>query len=297
MKADISVVLATFNGERFLEKQIKSILEQTLPPSKILVFDDRSSDKTIEILKSFDGNSSIEYAINHENKGVTRNFIDGILATETSYIALADQDDIWKRDKLERCYHTIKNLEAEGKPSIVFSDLEVIDANDQVVSASFWKELGINDYHFCFDTLLFGNFVTGCTILMDHNIRKYLSRIPVNLDIHDSWIALLAYSFGNASGIKLPLVSYRQHHNNITYSTSVRKRTIYSRFLSHLHFLMHPEKYLGHRFKVIQAFYETFQDEISEELAEKIHSFLLLKDQGYLKQKLAMRRNFKPHWN
>ncbi|MDW3196180.1 MAG: glycosyltransferase family 2 protein [Cytophagales bacterium] len=293
--SEITVVMATYNGEQYLKEQIQSILDQSMPPVSILIFDDGSNDESEQIADSFDSDL-IHFHVNEKNKGVTKNFIDGILATKTPYIALADQDDIWEPQKLEKTYHELINIQKADKPAVVFSDLCVIDQNNQTVSSSFWAEIGIGNYEFCLDTLLFGNFMTGCTLLMNHQIKSYLERIQHDTDIHDAWIALIAYTFGNASGLREPLVRYRQHQSNLTFSTGTEKRDFKFKLLKHLEYLQHPERYLHERTTLIAAFLDSFKADIPESLHGKFQSFLKLKNRGYLTQKLAMRKTFAPYW-
>lgn len=293
--SEVTVVMATYIGARFLKEQIQSILDQSMPPTSILIFDDGSSDDTSQIASSFESDL-IHFHVNEKNKGVTKNFVDGILATETPYIALADQDDIWEPQKLEKTYHELINIQEADKPAVVFSDLRVIDQNNQTVSPSFWAEIGIGNYEFCLDTLLFGNFMTGCTLLMNHHIKPYLAKIKADTDIHDAWIALIAYTFGNANGLREPLVRYRQHQTNLTFSTGTKKRDLKFKLLKHLEFLRHPEGYLHDRTALITAFYDCFKADIPEELQNKFQSFLRLRNKGYLTQKFAMRKTFAPYW-
>ena len=293
--SEITVVMATYNGAKYLEEQIQSILDQSMRPARILIFDDGSSDDTQQIATSFDS-GLIHFHVNEKNKGVTKNFVDGILATHTPYIALADQDDIWEPQKLEKTYHELINIQEAERPAVVFSDLCVIDQNNQTVSSSFWAEIGIGNYEFCLNTLLFGNFMTGCTLLMNHQIKPYLQRIQIDTDIHDAWIALIAYTFGKASAIREPLVRYRQHQTNLTFSTGTKKRDFKFKLLKHLEFLRHPERYLHERTTLVAAFLDSFEADIPEDLRDKYQSFFKLKNKGYLTQKFAMRKTFAPYW-
>ena len=103
MDTDYSVAIASYNGEKYIEKQIKSILNQTIPPREIIIVDDCSSDGTINIINELSKKSNIHFRIIlHEvNMGYRRSFFDAIYNTTCNIIFLSDQDDIWKSNKAE----------------------------------------------------------------------------------------------------------------------------------------------------------------------------------------------------
>ena len=106
----ISVVMATYNGEKYLDQQIRSILNQTCKPDEFIVCDDNSSDGTITILEKYRQLSQLSYVVNTSRLGVINNFVKAVsLAAAGNYISLADQDDEWMPDKLEKCAALLKN--------------------------------------------------------------------------------------------------------------------------------------------------------------------------------------------
>src|SRR6476661_6415310 len=99
----VSVVLATYNGELFIEEQIKSILQQTYSPIELIIVDDASTDNTISIIQQFEASHScIRLFTSERNVGYIKNFEKGMLLASGEYIALSDQDDIWEAAKLSR---------------------------------------------------------------------------------------------------------------------------------------------------------------------------------------------------
>lgn len=121
----VSVVMATYNGEKYVEEQLESIRKQTRAADEVLIFDDCSSDRTVEVAKKYIvDNSLIGWEINRnvKNKGWRRNFFDGIKETTGDYIFLCDQDDIWISDKIEKMTRV---LEENKDISVLASDFSI----------------------------------------------------------------------------------------------------------------------------------------------------------------------------
>ena len=120
----VSVVLATYNGELFIEEQIKSILQQTYSPIELIIVDDASTDNTLSILHQFEAtHSCIRLFTSERNLGYIKNFEKGMLLATGEYIALSDQDDIWEVGKLCRL------MEETGNHELIYSDSLLIDEN------------------------------------------------------------------------------------------------------------------------------------------------------------------------
>jgi glycosyltransferase involved in cell wall biosynthesis len=127
----ISVALCTYNGERFLARQLASIQQQTRTPDELVVCDDCSTDSTIEILKDFAASAGFPVRIirNEQNLGFVANFEQAIRLCQGDLIALCDQDDIWYPTRLERSQ---QEFAAHPEAGLVFSDADVMDDRDQL---------------------------------------------------------------------------------------------------------------------------------------------------------------------
>ena len=227
----VSVAMATYNGEKYLEEQLDSILSQTLKPSEIIVCDDQSTDGTREILDRYQQRGLIKYFVNEKRLGFIGNFKRAVsLSSSDNYIALSDQDDIWLPGKIQAAADLLLKIEGAKRPAMVYSDLVLVDEEKNLLNKSFRNELGQGGYTHCLETLLFGSFVNGCTMLMDPTMRNYFSSIPEDGALnHDTWMTLIAYTFGEVAVVPDSLILYRRHRNNATDVGNFKKMGRFSR--------------------------------------------------------------------
>lgn len=216
-KANISVVMATYNGEHFLRKQMDSILGQTLTPKEIIVVDDCSTDGTLVILNEYAAaNDSIKIMINETNLGYVRNFEKGMIHAKGALIALSDQDDIWKTDKLEKLYNNI------GDHFLIYSDSELIDENDH----SLHKKMSDIKNQISYDNCLMytiGAWAPGHTFLFKKELIDRCVPFPT-IVTHDFWLGFVATCYSPIQYLSEPLVLYRQHtFNAIGANTQAKK--------------------------------------------------------------------------
>jgi glycosyltransferase involved in cell wall biosynthesis len=214
---DISVAMCTYNGSRFLPEQLKSIAEQTVLPCELIVCDDGSSDSTSEIVKSFAEAAlfPVRFIRNEQTLGSTTNFAKAVSLCRGDAIALCDQDDVWRKDKLERMAEV---LDREPDIGGVFSDALLVDENSQTLPESMWEQrqfdvrlqTAINDRQAAPRQLLEKNFVTGATFMFRSNFVSRVIPIPPEW-VHDAWIALLIATQANLRALPAQLMSYRLH--------------------------------------------------------------------------------------
>jgi glycosyltransferase involved in cell wall biosynthesis len=209
----ISVAMASFNGEKFIEKQIESIYSQTYRNIELVVCDDHSSDSTKILLDKHIKRQNFRYLINKNNLGFVKNFERAITSCKGDYIALADQDDIWLPHKLETL---ISNI---GNHSLICSDSELIDRDGDILAPSFqtlsktYKKVPANEQ---FRLFTFRNYVTGCTAMFKREVLTKAMPFPEGIRYHDWWLALVASSMNGVIYIPERLVQYRQHGENDT---------------------------------------------------------------------------------
>jgi glycosyltransferase involved in cell wall biosynthesis len=216
-KQSISVALCTYNGEKFLDEQLRSIAAQTVLPNELVVSDDGSTDTTLSILRNFA--SAAPFAIRiletEVNLGSTKNFEHAIAHCGGTIVALADQDDIWQPNKLEQLRTA---LDTDSQAGFVLSDSELIDTNGQSLHVRAWEWHRFRWATYNQETarsqlrrLLRGSFVTGATMAIRSELFPIVRPFAPEW-YHDVWIAMTANAFG-WRGVALPetLIKYRQH--------------------------------------------------------------------------------------
>lgn len=214
----ISVALCTYNGETFIEEQLKSILEQTVPVTEIVIFDDASSDATISKIKKIDQKSPgiIRLFHNKSNVGFCENFEKALTECDGDYIFFSDQDDIWHCDKVEKI---VLYLTKTGKYG-VFTNGDLIDRDGNKLGTTLFDTFIVNnflssthDYPELFAMLCFNeNFVTGATLAIKKEGKNIVLPFRTSESIyHDHYIALKLSAIGKLGYMNDCLISYRIH--------------------------------------------------------------------------------------
>lgn len=220
MDDQVDIVMAVYNGEKFVKEQIDSILAQDYQNFRLLVRDDHSQDGTLEIIKNYvKAYPNKIFLLPSSGKlGVKGNFSALLEYAKAPYIMLSDQDDIWLKDKVSKSLKKMKELEASKGldcPLLIHADLKVVDAHLNLIDPSFWKFAHLKPAQsHQLNKLLTQNVVTGCTILINRPLLKLALPIPSETPMHDWWLALVASAFGYIESISEPLILYRQHGKN-----------------------------------------------------------------------------------
>lgn len=233
----VDLLLATYNGSRYLEDQLNSILAQTHQNFRLLVSDDGSSDETLLILEKFKDKFSGRLIVLPNlapGGGVVRNFEKLMLASLSdgiaNWIAFCDQDDFWRPEKIEVSLAEIRRIEGndgDRVPCLVHSDLVVVDEKLMVICPSFAKYQLFNPRECSSLTLLSVNQVTGCAMMVNRTLLKMALPLPDQAIMHDWWCALISGG-GRRSFIDTPLIFYRQHGAN---QIGAKDRRLHNRWL------------------------------------------------------------------
>jgi glycosyltransferase involved in cell wall biosynthesis len=209
-RASLSVAIATYNGERFLAKQLHSILSQLGAGDEVVVVDDASTDHTLEVIASC-GDGRVRVLRNERNAGVFEAFERALGATQGDIVFLSDQDDIWLPGKVEE---VVARFERDTAVLLVLSDAEVIDEQGTVTARSFMASRG--GFKGGFAATLVRNRYLGCTMAMRRALLDSVLPIPPDVPMHDMWFGSLAVLQGRVDYIDRPLVQYRRHGGNVS---------------------------------------------------------------------------------
>lgn len=220
----ISVCIATYNGEKYIKDQLLSILCQIDIYDEIIVSDDSSNDKTLDIIESLN-DSRIKILKNNNYHSPIYNFENAIKHAKGDFIFLSDQDDVWLPDRIKLMKEYLDNY------CLVVSDCKIVDSNLNVMNESFfnlynsgkgfWKNIIKNSY-------------IGCCMAFKKELLIHILPFPLKIPMHDIWIGLLAELNGGVFFIDTPLLLYRRHGTNASSSGEKSKFSLYHKIVYRL---------------------------------------------------------------
>lgn len=216
----ISIAICTYNGEKFLQKQLDSFAMQTRLADEVIICDDCSKDSTQEILTAFAESAvfPVKLYFNEQNLNFLKNFEKTIKLCTGDVIVLSDQDDVWHPNKLELIENEFAKSEKIG---MVYADAEIVDEFLCPSSLTMWQQTGFSTekqdlftHGKAFDLLLTDGYVYGSSMAFRSIYRDLVLPFPQNTHfIHDNWIALMISAVANVALIKESLIKYRQHQS------------------------------------------------------------------------------------
>ena len=292
----IDIVLATYNGEKYLAEQLESILDSEYADFKLFVYDDGSTDNTTAIVKDFMERypDKIFLAENIENLGYCKNFLEGLKYTAkiapADYYVFCDQDDVWLENRLSVCLHRMKELEEQNgseTPILLFTDAVLVDEEMNSMGTTFFKADRLNTDKLDLARLLMENKCIGCTSFMNAALVEKLDGFDKRTRYHDWWMALIASAFGKVSYLDVPTVLYRQHSDNQVgqsdFAGYVKNRTAgkKSDARKRLKLTMHQAR----------AFYKYYGDKLDDEQRQLLKEFSVLDKVGGLERRRLIIRN------
>ncbi|MGO4660910.1 glycosyltransferase [Terrabacter sp. 2TAF16] len=225
--ARVTILLPVYNGEKFLGEQIDSLLNQSFTDFILLLWDDSSSDSSLEICKHYAARDPrIRVGANVGNLGLVSTMGMLMSTVETDLFALCDQDDVWDAHKLET---SIDALEGTGSV-LVYSNVRTFNSSSAEGSQDYWASRQITPLPMEGSPLLciFRNPVLGHTIVARREVATQLGNVPSRLTYYEPWVLASAHSLGRSYPIEHPLGSYRVHERNVVgpAPASVRKRLV-----------------------------------------------------------------------
>jgi glycosyltransferase involved in cell wall biosynthesis len=203
----ISIALATYNGEKYITEQLNSILPQLTEGDEIVISDDGSTDKTLEIIAGFCSARINVYS--NPKKGVISNFENAISHATGDVIFLCDQDDVWCPDKIAVCLSYFSSPDVK----LVVSDAYITDSALNIIDDSFYKLMNSGGG---FAKNFIKNTFLGCCMAFRNELKNIILPFPEKIPMHDSWIGLLTQLNGKTLFIPEKLVYYRRHDQNTT---------------------------------------------------------------------------------
>lgn len=283
MTEKVEILLAAYNGEKYLREQLESLLMQDYENWIVRACDDASTDCTYEILEEYRDKYPDKFFVERNEKGfgsAKKNFINLIRNSTGDYVMCCDQDDVWLPDKISATMEVMKKTEESSLPVLVHTDLKVVDSELQVMSESFFEHSNFRKT-FQLNEILIQNFVTGCTTMMNRPLVELMKRVDdcEKILMHDWVAAVLATGIGRVGFVDRPTMLYRQHAIN---SVGAKKYG-FALFISKLKSAQMKQSLID---TTIQAgkIAELYQDILSEETYQFIHQYATLWERNKIRR-------------
>ena len=268
MNPKIEILMATYNGERYIEEQIDSIVNQTYKNWELLIRDDKSSDKTLDIIKEYEKKDDRIKVLEDSkaNLGFVRNFEELMSNSSNDFLMFSDQDDYWVEDKIEKYIEAINVLSSKDleKPLLIHSNSFVCDKELNIKKEKFINDCAKSSE---FDVCFFNYIVQGSTVLINRKLLELSLPFSSNVTVHDRYLHLLAEFLGKRKFLSQSLMKYRQHENNkIGANYSIIKKILKKRYFN------------DEDRKLILEIKNKYGKKISKEKIEKIEKYLKVTD-------------------
>jgi glycosyltransferase involved in cell wall biosynthesis len=218
----ISVALATCQGERWIEAQVASILEQLGPQDELVVADASSTDRTLDIVRELGADrATILEGLPRGNVAAT--FEAALKECRGDTVFLSDQDDVWLPHKVDRCVAALS-----GTAPLVLHDARVIDGEGQILSESFLRQRRRRDG---FWPNLWRPGYLGCAVAFRRELLDLALPFPPGVPMHDWWLGLLAERRGGVAVLREPLILHRRHGANANFDPNQSPYSLTRRLL------------------------------------------------------------------
>lgn len=282
----IDILLATYNGEKFISEQLDSIVHQTYKDWNLIIQDDGSTDDTVEILKTYQEKhpKKINIFVNKKNTGsCVKNFLSLAKKSQSHYIMFCDQDDVWIPNKIELTLNEMLKLEKqsiiENEPILIHTDLTVVDEKLNLLSDSLFKYQKMNFKKDKLNNILVQNIVTGCTIMCNKNLIELFNLIN-NSDgiiMYDWYLGLLASAFGKIGFVNKSTILYRQHQGN---QVGAKKNESLIFLISKLLSFSNFSKLMDDTYFQAEHFLKNYRNILNDNEIEIIQAYVNMKDGG-----------------
>jgi glycosyltransferase involved in cell wall biosynthesis len=215
----LQILMSTYNGEKYINEQMDSLLVQDYNSYEILVRDDGSTDRTLNILEEYKQKTDRLAIIKGRNIGVVRSFFNLVQESkkDVHYLAFCDQDDVWKKDKISRA---VQLIESDGNNNVPIMYCSITINVDEMLNIISLSETPNREPSL--KNALVQNIATGCTIVINKQARDLLlQKLPdyKYVLMHDWWIYMVISAFGKVVFDKESRILYRQHSTNVIGAT------------------------------------------------------------------------------
>lgn len=263
----ISILMATYNGEKYLRQQLLSLIAQTYPHWQLWIKDDGSTDTTVSIIDEFCALDSRirKVSSSEKNLGAGKAFFSLLPYSDTAYTIFCDQDDIWLEKKLEELVQYAEEQLDETHPGIIYCDAYAYSDKLGVVTSQSISHLHAKNLQ---EFLFFNSGYQGCSILFNRPLAQMAQNYTADFYMHDDIISLIAHTFGEVYFLDKPLMLYRQHDRNVTGKTARGFRDMARGFFRPGASVLSPPHY-----EEKQLFFHHYEHELNGHQKELFHAY------------------------
>lgn len=281
----VLVLLSTYNGEQYLEEQLNSVLAQQEVDLRMLIRDDGSKDRTLEILQNYAEKDSRLQVYSGPNKGASGSFFELIeKAGDADYYSFCDQDDVWDPEKLLEGIKLIKSRKTES-PILYYSNLKIVDENLKYYRMAHSSPHVLDNKY----SAIVGNMASGCTMILNKTAMELIqSRIPESCEMHDWWIYLVCSFFGQLVYDMNGYIKYRQHSDN--YAGTYLNKITFPFIAKRIRTLMNPDG--EPRYVLARCLLECFSDKMDHNDYKKVKEFVDYKKSIRANLRLLLDKDF-----
>lgn len=285
----VRILLATYNGEKYISEMIDSILAQDYQDWQLVLSDDQSKDGTASILEDYA--EKYPDRISHYRSGLHfGNAQDHFLHLlnqfrDAPYLMFCDQDDVWHQNKVSGTLKKMKEIEEAGVPAVVHTDLRVVDGQLRELAPSFLAYSGLAGERMQLKHLLVQNVVTGCTMMINRALAELaIAHMPKGkILMHDWWLAMIGAAMGKTGFWNRATIDYRQHGNN----------TVGAKDTKSISYIMKKirndgvRKAMEQTYGQAEVFLNAFGDLMAPEQRKIVADYAALKDCGAVARKMG----------
>lgn len=248
--------MATYNGAKYIENQILSLIQQTYKNWQLIIHDDGSSDETIQIIDYYAKLDNRIKLIKDEWTGLRagKNFLHALQFSQADYAIFCDQDDIWLENKVEELVNALEKQNDPTLPILVYCDGYAWDSQGNIHSESISS---IHAEHLSDFIMLNGGY-QGCSIIMNKLLIEMAKQFKGVIHHHDDLVCLIAHTFGKVHFLPKQLMLYRQHNMAVTGNKSFEKKAL-GGILNNVGFVVSRK-----HFEFKKSFYDFYSAKLSE---------------------------------
>lgn len=295
MEKRVDILLATYNGEKYLREQIDSLLAQSYTHIRIIARDDGSTDQTPAILQHYAAIFPDKFQVlgdDRANLGPTGNFQALMRHSTAPYVAFSDQDDQWLPEKIAVQLQALQALEADAPevPAYVFCDLMYCGSDLQVLHPSLNQKDQLNPTFTQAHRLLMQNVPYGCAMLINRALLEAALPVPPAALLHDHWLALCAALTGKTAYVPKALIRHRVHDSNASRAASQHKKEAENKLQSKLN-NANFHNYLFKQTAQAEALLRHFEGRLDAAQVKMLQDFIALKSTSGWKRKQIILKN------